>query len=519
MLVKQYSNPILRGMHPDPSIVRVDKTYYMVNSTFEYYPGITLSKSTDLLNWEQLPSIATKHSQADLSKSKSNEGIFAVCIRYHDDKFYVITTNFAEFKTFIITGKLTADGSIAWDKERINVDVNGIDPDIFFEDGHTYVQYTGYVADGKKALQQVEINLTDGSIIAGPQVISFGTGGRDVEGPHIIKHNGDYYLLAAEGGTGMGHMITIFRSKNLWGPFESCRDNPIFTNRDRADEKIQNIGHGDLFMDNNQNWWLVCLGTRPANVNFKTFTNTGRETLLYPVTWDGAWPVINNGVPTKDVNLAKFPKHAQTLTSQNIIDFSDNFESKSLKPQWSSLRDSLNDRLTLANNTLTLKGSDMDLTSIGVPSFLGIKQTELDEAFDVELNANEIELNNGQIGLALTIDNKHYASITLKKTSAGKFEVIKHVQVFDLIIDEVIDTLDQLPKKMTLINHPTYKEFNFELNNGQTVGFITSAMHFSNEAIGALNTADIYGIYVLGNDTKISISSAKRFPIKEEDLN
>jgi len=453
MLVKEYENPILRGMHPDPSIVHVGEFYYMVNSTFEYYPGITLSRSSDLLNWEQLPSIATKHSQADLSKSKSNEGIFAVCIRYREDSFYVITTNFAEFKTFIITGKLTNDGSIEWADSRINIDLNGIDPDIFFEGNHTYVQYTGYIDGGKKALQQVEINLNNGQIIDGPKILSFGTGGRDVEGPHIIKHNNDYYLLAAEGGTGMGLMITIFKSNNIWGPFESCPSNPIFTNRDRADEKIQNIGHGDLFMDSNKNWWLVCLGTRPANVDFKTFTNTGRETLLYPVNWEGTWPTINNGIPTQKVDLSEFPEHAKTLTKQNITNFTDNFENNSLKPQWSSLRDSLKDRLDLSGNSLTLSGSKYELSSIDMPSFLGIKQTELDEKFEVEINTKDTFLNNGQVGLAVTIDNKHYASLSVKKINDNDFEVIKHIQVFDLVIDETIGKLQQLPTKMSLIKN------------------------------------------------------------------
>lgn len=111
-MVESYQNPILRGMYPDPSIVLVKDTYYMVNSTFEYYPGIALSKSTDLLNWTKLPGIVVTTEQADLSKAKSNEGIFAVCIRFFNDHFYVITTNFAEFKNFIIKGKLNENGEI-----------------------------------------------------------------------------------------------------------------------------------------------------------------------------------------------------------------------------------------------------------------------------------------------------------------------------------------------------------------------------------------------------------------------
>ena len=133
-------------MYPDPSIVRVGDTYYMVNSTFEYYPGIALSRSLDLLNWEKLPGIAQTIEQADLRSAKSNEGIFAVCIRYNQGFFYVITTNFAEFKNFIIRGYLNEDQTaIIWENNRVEVDIFGIDPDLYFEDNRTYVQFTGYV--------------------------------------------------------------------------------------------------------------------------------------------------------------------------------------------------------------------------------------------------------------------------------------------------------------------------------------------------------------------------------------
>ena len=310
----KYVNPVRRGMYPDPSVVRVGEYYYMVNSTFEYYPGISVSKSRDLFNWENLPGVAAETSQADLRNSKPNEGIFAVCIRHHDGQFYVVTTNFAEFKTFIIRGRLEGDG-IVWENDRIEVDVNGIDPDVYFEDGRMYLQFTGYVNDnGLKALQQVEINPETGDILRGPEVICCGTGGRDVEGPHIVRNKGWYYLLAAEGGTGQGHMITIFRSRNLWGPYEDEPGvNPLFTNRDRAEEPLQNIGHADLFKDGNGCWWMTCLGTRPAQVGFSQITNIGRETLLYPVRWDGDWPEIYNGVPTEEVDLTGFPEHEKAV--------------------------------------------------------------------------------------------------------------------------------------------------------------------------------------------------------------
>ena len=378
-MVETYQNPILRGMYPDPSIVLVKDTYYMVNSTFEYYPGIALSKSTDLLNWTKLPGIVVTTEQADLSKAKSNEGIFAVCIRFFNDHFYVITTNFAEFKNFIIKGKLNENGEILWEQQRIEIDIMGIDPDLYHENGRTYVTFTGYIDDkGTKAIQQAEIELTTGAILRGPEVISLGTGGRDVEGPHIIKRENTYYLLVAEGGTGVGHMITMFKSDNLWGPFEDHSTiNPIFTNRDRANEPLQNIGHADLFQDTKGNWWLTCLGTRPSTIDFKQITNMGRETLLYPVNWEKEWPEINQGIPSEVVDMSQFPKHQKVLVNeQKILPFVDEFNQPTLNPEWLSLRGSLKENLLLQHSTLTLKGCSTTIEQSTTPSFLGVRQTE-----------------------------------------------------------------------------------------------------------------------------------------------
>jgi xylan 1,4-beta-xylosidase len=216
--------------------------------------------------------------------SKSNEGIFAATIRYHEGHFYVVTTNFAEFRTFILKGTLVGD-QIKWEDSRVEVDVPGIDPDLFFEDGRTYLQFTGYIDDkGTKAIRQVEINLSTGEILDGPKILTYGTGGRDVEGPHILKKDGNYYLLVAEGGTGQGHMITIFKGPSVWGPFEDEPGvNPLFTNRDRAEMSLQNVGHSDLFTDARGNWWLTCLATRPAAVGFSQITNIGRRAYSTPL--------------------------------------------------------------------------------------------------------------------------------------------------------------------------------------------------------------------------------------------
>lgn len=500
-MLTSYQNPILRGMYPDPSIVCVDDRFYLVNSTFEYYPGIAISTSSDLLNWKKLPGIAKKHSQADLRNAKPNEGIFATCIRYYLGYFYVITTNFAEWKNFIIRGKLSADKKrIIWDTERVEVEFSGIDPDLYFENKRAYIQFTGYLANGKKAIQQIEIEITTGKILRQAEILSYGSGGRDVEGPHIIKKDGYYYLLLAEGGTGVGHMITMFRSKDLWGPYhEMAPNNPIFTNRDRAEATLQNIGHADLFQDQFANWWLVCLGTRPTKVDFIQYTNIGRETLLYPVDWSGTWPIINNSIPSQTVDLTDFPNHAKILSKQQNTDFVDTFDSTTLDPEWLSLRDTLDERIILKNNTLSLKGSTEVLSELGTPSFLALRQTEHTEIFQVEFSPHS-DLRNGSFGIVTMINSEHYAALMIEKTSNNDFAIYKIVKVLDIEIKELLGVLSELPKDLSLINTKESKTF-MALTDTEKINFSVNALHFSNEAIAALNTGDVQGIYVTGNAT------------------
>ncbi len=511
-MVTSYENPIIRGMYPDPSIVRVNSTYYMVNSTFEYFPGITVSRSTDLLNWERLSGAVTLPEQAALKNAKPNEGIFAVCIRYHDGIFYVITTNFAEFKTIILTGHLTDDDAIQWDKQRITIDLPGIDPDLFFEDGRTYVQFTGYVDDrGTKAIQQVEIDITTGQILQEAKVLSYGTGGRDVEGPHIIKRNGAYYLLTAEGGTGAGHMITIFKSNSLWGPYTDENGvNPLFTNRDRAEEPLQSIGHADLFQDTANNWWLVCLGTRPVNVDFKQYTNIGRETMLYPVSWTGAWPKIYTSVPSQKVDLLAWPEHMKALSApQRLADWQATMQSDHLDNEWTTIRSSLADHLVLTAHSITVTGGETRLESeSGTPSFIGVRQSEINEVFEVELGT-ESALNTGDFGLAVHIDNTHFAAMLLSSNADGSVAVYRQLRLFDMTINEKIGQLSQLPDRLSIKNTAAKKEFNAQLGQTESVRFTTEAIDFSNEATAALNTGDIEGLYVLGN-AKLEIMKASR---------
>lgn len=354
---------------------------------------------------------------------------------------------------------------------------------------------------------QLEINLSNGTILRGPEVLSLGTGGRDVEGPHIIKRDDWYYLLAAEGGTGQGHMITMFRSKTLWGPFDSVPVNPLFTNRDRAEEPLQNIGHADLFQDARGNWWLTCLGTRPATVGHVQITTIGRETLLYPVNWSGDWPVIYNGIPTQTVDLANFPHHALTLDEQKFEPFIDSFTSETLNPEWVTLRDSLGEHLHLTPGQLTLTGSDLTLSDLGTPSFLALRQTEHRERLTIDIDTENTVISTGSFGIAVTINTEHYGALMIEKNNDG-YCIFKVAQILDIAIKEVIAHLSTLPSQLSLEHGLDFKRFTAKTET-ETVTFDLHAQHFSNEAIAALNTGDFVGLYVL-NDAKVSMITAKR---------
>ena len=238
-----YENPILPGFYPDPSICRVGEDYYLVNSSFEFFPGVPLWHSRDLLHWEQLGYVLTRESQLPLVDCRTSGGIFAPTIRYHDGRFYMITTNVTGGGNFFVW---TDDIRGEW-SGPIWIDHQGIDPSLFWDaDGKVY--YTGTHTDenGNNCIGQFEIDLETGAKLSETKCIWYGTGGKCPEGPHMYRIGNWYYLMIAEGGTEYGHMETIARSRSVWGPFESCPHNPILTHRNAHRVEFQALGHADL---------------------------------------------------------------------------------------------------------------------------------------------------------------------------------------------------------------------------------------------------------------------------------
>lgn len=288
-------NPIIPGFYPDPSICRVGEDFYLVCSSFELCPGIPLFHSRDLLHWEQLCHVMTPENGFHVEKNTFNGGVMAPTIRYHNGTFYVINCNFADGGNFIVTAKNPAG---PWSEPHWLTDVPGIDASIFFDgDGQCYIMGTAdNWPDGNGGLRQgiwaAKYDMERFRMAGDPVALWGGAlaGAASPEAPHIY-HIGDYYyLLIAEGGTEYFHAATVARSRQVFGPYEAYRGNPVLTMRHLgARAAIQNAGHADLVELPDGSWYAVFLASRLIGGKSK---NLGRETFLCPIRWEDDWPLF-----------------------------------------------------------------------------------------------------------------------------------------------------------------------------------------------------------------------------------
>ena len=295
----KYKNPILSGFYPDPSICRAGSDFYLVTSTFAYFPGIPIFHSSDLVHWKQIGNAIDRPGQLCYDGHRISQGLFAPTIREHNGTFYIVCTLILNGGNFIITAKNPAG---PWSDPVWLEGANGIDPSIFFDDdGKVWYCGTRPAPEGEAYPGNYEIYIYEMDIALieqGKNPLIGETKGiwrgalRDCiwpEGPHIYKINGVYYLLHAEGGTSIDHAVCIAKADNIQGPWTGKRSNPIITHRHLGRRaKIINVGHADIVDDTNGNWWMVMLASRPYN----GVCPLGRETFMLPVIWEDGWPCI-----------------------------------------------------------------------------------------------------------------------------------------------------------------------------------------------------------------------------------
>lgn len=413
---REYQNPILSGFYPDPSICRKGDDFYLVNSSFEWYPSVPIHHSKDLVNWE-LIGYAVKNS-----KGYTKTNAFAPTIRYHDGLFYMIVTFPGGGGNFYVTAK---DPAGEWSEPVWLDGAVGIDPSLFWDDDGTcyYIgqdQAKPRVWLGHNDIWIQELDLREGKLVGERHNLTSGHASNAMwtEGPHLYKIDGKYILLVAEGGTGYYHAVTIFHSDNLLGKYEPDHSNPIITHRHLGDDyPTYAIGHADFVDTPNGEWWMVALGKRIHN----GMTYLSRETFLLPMTMEYRAPSIREertGYNTIIVNKGKgvvpdsHPLPNLPWTPVKRVAPRDNFDGEELALQWNfrSIPTSAWHSLKDGYLTIDVRPEVASKKSV-VPSLIAQRFTEYE--FEVTTKMEfAAKGDNEQAGLILYRNDMCYATLT-----------------------------------------------------------------------------------------------------------
>ncbi|MEJ3750849.1 glycoside hydrolase family 43 protein [Actinomycetes bacterium KLBMP 9797] len=385
-----FTNPVVAGMHPDPSVCRVGDDYFLACSSFEYFPGVPIFHSRDLVHWEQIGNALDRPGQLSLPpETPSSGGVYAPTLRHHDGRFWLITTNVAPGGgTMIYTA---TDPAGPW-SEPVRVAGVGIDPDLAWDErGNCWCTSAG--------IYQVRIDPYTGQTFGESKRLWSGAPGAQApEAPHLYRIGGYWYLLIAEGGTERGHAVSVARGPAPDGPFEPCPANPILTHRG-TNRPIQNTGHADLVEAPDGSWWMVLLGVRPRG-GTPGWHVLGRETYLAPVTWVDGWPVVGEVGP----RMAAPPWPPHPVATPPVRD---DFDGYPLHPRWISVRSrpagswSVTDRPGWL--TLHARGGSLDDPDV---TYLGRRQQHPSCRVRALIDPSE-----GSGGLAVRVDEQHHYEI------------------------------------------------------------------------------------------------------------
>jgi alpha-N-arabinofuranosidase len=415
----RYTNPIIPGFYPDPSICRDGEDYYLVTSSFEYFPGVPVFHSRDLVHWRQVAHVLDRDSQLPLEGARASGGIWAPSIRKHEGRWYMVTTNMARRPGYHMRNfYVTADRPTGPWSEPVWLDAGGIDPDLMCFDGTYY-----YCRTGGGAIVLGELDVTAGQLVTEMTPIWEGTGAGYLEAPHIYRIDGRYYLMCAEGGTRYGHCEVIARADDIRGPYEPCPSNPILTHRHRRGHRIQCTGHADLVEAPDGSWWAVFLGVR-AGKGELTFQHLGRETFLAPVTWRDGWPTIGDDGEVEvemDAPMA-WPEHPWPAEPQR-----EEFDAPELGLAWNFVRTPQRRRYSLADRPgwLRLRGAAVTLDDPDEsPTFVARRQRQpaCRSATRVEFSPTG---DNQEAGLALRMDHRHHAQLGVTVREGWRTAVLR----------------------------------------------------------------------------------------------
>ncbi|WP_373514786.1 family 43 glycosylhydrolase, partial [Persicitalea sp.] len=383
-------NPILTGFYPDPSIVRAGSDYYLVNSTFSYFPGIPVFHSKDLKNWKQIGNVIDRPSQMDFMGERLTRGLFAPAISYYKGIFYVTCTDIDHDGNFVATAK---DPAGPWSNPVKVPQVRGIDPSIYFDEStdKAYILYNSDAPDrkplysGHRTIRMYEFDYNNMKVVGEEKQLV--NGGVDlskkpvwIEAPHIMKRNDWYYLYAAEGGTSVNHSEVVFRSKDVWGPYIPYENNPILTQKGLPEDRknpVTSAGHAQFVEGPDGKTYAIFLAVRPYEGDYY---NTGRETFIAPVEWKDEWPIINPG--NKEIKYA-YTADFNEVKQKDALPQAGNFSyilsfDKALDPSMLFMRTLDKSWYSLSKKEgLTLKLKPETIMEMGNPAFIGKRQQHL----------------------------------------------------------------------------------------------------------------------------------------------
>jgi len=369
-------NPVLTGFHPDPSMICVDGVFYLANSTFEYFPGVKISASRDLANWETVCYPLDSLDMLDMRGDAASGGIWAPCLSYSAGIFFLVFTDvkthgpfhFLDAENYITTAR---DIKGPWSKP-VYVNSSGFDPSLFHDqDGRKYYvnmeqDYRRYGSDAFTGILLTELDPVTLEPISDPVKIFGGTDCGYTEGPHLYKKNGWYYLLAAEGGTEYMHAATVARARDILGPYEVHPNVNLLSTKQAPESCLQKTGHASLCQGPDGRWWAAFLCARPLEGTNRCVL--GRETGINEIVWENDWPYLKNGKLVPDVCFEGYGEKA----IQPAVSY--DFGSERFRLDFQSLRKPARYEV-LSSGALRLYGGS-SLCSVHDQALLARRQTD-----------------------------------------------------------------------------------------------------------------------------------------------
>lgn len=486
----EYVNPVISGFFPDPSVVRVGDNYYCVNSTFEYFPGIIISHSKDLIHWKQIGHVFNKTQDLDLTSFWDGMGIWAPDISFYNGEFYVFycTVQLKKDRSFNVRGNyMVKSKSIMgpWSKP-VQLTDNGNDPSHFVdENGDHFMLYAAGIPSGN-GTKIVKLNKECNKIVEGPFWLE--TEGKKAapEGPHLLFKNGYYYLtMAASGGLFNGHHMLVARSKNIYGPYVNSPYNPSLTQQNPNAINFHQ-GHGKIFKTQNEEWFTMVISQRwlPGILKGKQapkgISPLGRETSLIRLDWTSDnWP--KNIQSRQPLDIDKKPNLKEFKQLNKV---SDEFNESKIDMPWQFRRNPVENDYSLNERKgfLRIYTGNFDIDTVLGRNLIVQRERWLTYEASTKINFNP--MSKEQAGITCYYDTKTYARLGLQRDSLGVLSLIleemnQGIKSLNLITKPIIGTTIYLKLKVDKLQREFY--YSYDNHQWRKAGNIPNASYLSDQ--------------------------------------